>query len=104
MFGSNSVALVGVVDGRVEGVIVGYLYPWYFSKSWMAAERFFVVSDSGKGVGARLLFRFLAWAKGHDKVKTIYLVASAGMPNQERVERLYGKIAKRVGSVFHIEV
>lgn len=100
----HAVAFVAVIKDRVEGVIVGYIYPWYFSKSSFAAERFFLVSEDGKGAGARLLFRFLSWAKAHDKVNVIHLVASAGTPNQERVERLYGRLGKRVGSIFHIEV
>lgn len=100
----HAAAFVASINERVEGVIIGHIYPWYFSRSSFATERFFLVSDIGKGVGARLLFRFLSWAKAHDNVNIIHLVASSGMPNQERVERLYGKLGKRVGSVFHIEV
>ena len=104
ILGQHALAIVAEVDGEVQGVLIGHIYPWYFSSKSFATERFFLVTKAGEGMGARLLFRFMAWAKGHSNVNIIHLIASAGMPQQERVEKLYGRLGKRVGSVFHIEV
>jgi len=97
-------AWVAEKSGKVVGFVVGQLHQWFFSPKYFATMRVFIVSEEGKGAGARLLFRFMAWAKGFSKVTTINLHASAGTEHQADVERMFGKLGKRAGSIFHIEV
>lgn len=101
---SDTRAWVAENGGKVVGVLIAQVFPLYFSKKMFATERFFVVSDEGRGMGARLLFRFMSWAKAHPRVSTVILYASANMPQQAAVERLYGKIGNRTGSIFQAEV
>jgi GNAT superfamily N-acetyltransferase len=73
---------------------------WY-SRKKQAADLFFYVTDNGKGWGAKLMRRFISWAKDNRGVKEIMLGINSGIGDSDRTRKLYERMgATRIGDSF----
>jgi GNAT superfamily N-acetyltransferase len=101
----DTLFLVLVVNGRIEGMFIGNLIPVWWMFADAAQDIVFYVAEPYRGHGMRLLREFRKWAKGFDSVKLIQLNVSFGGPEGERTEKLFTRMGlTRVGAQFIEEV
>tara|TARA_R110002020_G_scaffold108418_1_gene251298 strand:- start:1215 stop:1664 length:450 start_codon:yes stop_codon:yes gene_type:complete len=93
--------LVVELDGEVEGLFIGVTHQLWYSRKKQASDLFFYVTEKGTGWGARLMRRFITWAKGNRGVKEIMLGINSGIGDSERTRKLYERMgAVKVGDSF----
>lgn len=104
IMGRSAGAWVAEKDGTVEGAMVAILSPLFFSKKLAAMNHMVLVSRKGAGAGIGLIRQFIKWAKSNPQVGSILLSATSGMPQQQRVEKLFSRLGTYAGSVYTVEV
>jgi len=89
------------LDGEIEGTLIGVTHQLWYSRKKQAADLFFYVTDNGKGWGAKLMRRFISWAKDNRGVKEIMLGINSGIGDSDRTRKLYERMgATRIGDSF----
>lgn len=89
------------LDGKIEGVIIGVTHQLWYSKRKQATDLFFYVTEKGTGWGAKLMRRFISWAKENPGVKEIMLGITSGIGDTDRTKKLYERMgAVRIGDTF----
>ena len=89
------------LDGEIEGTLIGVTHQLWSSRKKQAADLFFYVTDNGKGWGAKLMRRFISWAKDNRGVKEIMLGINSGIGDSDRTRKLYERMgATRIGDSF----
>lgn len=87
---------------EIVGALVGMVAPIWWSRDEVATDLFFYVAPEYRGHGIHLLKRFIAWAKGFDSVRRIFLSISI---DNERAAQLYERVGfVRNGNSFVMEV
>jgi len=93
--------LVVELEGKIEGVFIGVTHQLWYSKKKQATDLFFYVTDKGVGWGAKMMRRFISWAKENPGVKEIMLGVSSGIGDTERTRKLYERMgAIKIGDNF----
>lgn len=87
----NMCAFVAEVDGVVVGFILGMQEEHFFSRECYATDLFFCVDQDNADQAVWLLRRFMRWAKGFPKVKSIMMGVSSGMDFKGRLGDVYQK-------------
>ena len=91
------------LKGKIEGVLIGVTHQLWYSKKKQAADLLFYVTEEGIGWGAKLMRRFISWAKENPGVKEIMLGTTSGIGDTERIKKLYERMgAVRIGDTFVI--
>jgi len=91
------------LNGKIEGVLIGVTHQLWYSKKKQAADLLFYVTEEGTGWGAKLMRRFISWAKENPGVKEIMLGTTSGIGDTERIKKLYERMgAVRIGDTFVI--
>ena len=89
------------LEGKIEGVMIGVTHQLWYSRKKQATDLFFYVTENGIGWGAKLMRRFIGWAKENPGVKEIMLGITSGIGEAERTKKLYERIgAVRIGDTF----
>jgi GNAT superfamily N-acetyltransferase len=89
------------LDGKIEGVLIGVTHQLWYSRKKQATDLFFYVTENGTGWGAKLMRRFISWAKENRGVKEIMLGITSGIGDAERTKQLYERMgAVRIGDTF----
>ena len=89
------------LEGKIEGVMIGVTHQLWYSRKKQATDLFFYVTENGIGWGAKLMRRFIGWAKENPGVKEIRLGITSGIGDAERTKKLYERIgAVRIGDTF----
>ena len=93
--------LVVELDDCVEGIFIGVPHQLWYSRRKQATDLILYVTDNGKGWGAKLMRRFIGWAKENPGVKEIMLGISSGIGDSERNKKLYERMgAVKIGDNF----
>ena len=93
--------LVLELEGRIEGAFIGVTHQLWYSKKKQASDLFFYVTDAGVGWGAKMMRRFISWAKESRGVGEIMLGISSGIGDPERTKKLYERMgAVKIGDNF----
>ena len=91
------------LKGKIEGVLIGVTHQLWYSKKKQAADLLFNVTEECTGWGAKLMRRFISWAKENPGVKEIMLGTTSGIGDTERIKKLYERMgAVRIGDTFVI--
>ena len=89
------------LEGKIEGAMIGVTHQLWYSRKKQATDLFFYVTENGIGWGAKLMRRFIGWAKENPGVKEIMLGITSGIGDAERTKKLYERIgAVRIGDTF----
>ena len=89
------------LEGKIEGAMIGVTHQLWYSRKKQAADSFFYVTENGIGWGAKLMRRFIGWAKENPGVKEVMLGTTSGIGDAERTKKLYERIgAVRIGDTF----
>ena len=89
------------LEGKIEGAMIGVTHQLWYSRKKQAADLFFYVTEDGIGWGAKLMRRFIGWAKENPGVKEIMLGTTSGIGDAERTKKLYERMgAVRIGDTF----
>ena len=89
------------LEGKIEGVMIGVTHQLWYSRKKQATDLFFYVTENGIGWGAKLMRRFIGWAKDNPGVKEIMLGTTSGIGDAERTKKLYERMgAVRIGDTF----
>jgi len=93
--------LVVELEGEIEGVFIGVSHQLWYSKKKQATDLFFYVTEKGTGWGAKMMRRFISWAKESPGVKEIMLGISSGIGDTDRTRKLYERMgAVKIGDNF----
>ena len=93
--------LVVELEGEIEGVFIGVTHQLWYSKKKQATDLFFYVTEKGTGWGAKMMRRFISWAKESPGVKEIMLGISSGIGDADRTRKLYERMgAVKIGDNF----
>ena len=93
--------LVVELEGKIEGALIGVTHQLWYSKKKQATDLFFYVTDRGTGWGAKMMRRFISWAKDNPGVREIMLGTTSGIGDVERTKKLYERMgATRIGDTF----
>ena len=93
--------LVVELEGEIEGVFIGVTHQLWYSKKKQATDLFFYVTEKGTGWGAKMMRRFISWAKESPGVKEIMLGISSGIGDTDRARKLYERMgAVKIGDNF----
>ena len=93
--------LVVELEGKIEGALIGVTHQLWYSKKKQATDLFFYVTDRGTGWGAKMMRRFISWAKDNPGVREIMLGTTSGIGDVERTKKLYERRgATRIGDTF----
>jgi hypothetical protein len=93
--------LVVELDDCVEGIFIGVTHQLWYSRRKQATDLILYVTDNGMGWGAKLMRRFIGWAKENPGVKEIMLGISSGIGDSERTKKLYERMgAVKIGDNF----
>jgi GNAT superfamily N-acetyltransferase len=93
--------LVVELEGEIEGVFIGVTHQLWYSKKKQATDLFFYVTEKGTGWGAKMMRRFISWAKESPGVKEIMLGISSGIGDTDRTRKLYERMgAVKIGDNF----
>jgi len=93
--------LVVELNEIIEGVFIGVTHQLWYSRKKQASDLFFYVTEQGTGWGARMMRRFITWAKENRGVKEIMLGINSGIGDSERTRKLYERMgAVKVGDSF----
>jgi len=77
-----------LVDDKLQGMIAGIVYPYYFTGQMSGNEMFWWVEpESRKGLGKKLLDGLEDWAKGKGAVSFTMISLDASEP--ERMDKIY---------------
>ena len=101
---AEHLVLVVEIDDNIEGMIIGVTHQLWYSRKKQATDLFFYTSKSirGDGWGAKLMRRFISWAKENSGVKEIMLGVSSGIET-DRTKTLYERMgAIRIGENYVI--
>ena len=89
------------LEDEIEGAFIGVTHQIWYSKKKQAADLFFYVTEKGTGWGAKMMRRFISWARENRGVKEIMLGINSGIGDAERTKRLYERMgAIKVGDSF----
>ena len=89
------------LSGKIEGAFIGVTHQLWYSKKKQASDLFFYVTDAGVGWGAKMMRRFISWAKENRGVSEIMLGISSGIGDPERTKKLYERMgAVKIGDNF----
>ncbi|WP_286237999.1 GNAT family N-acetyltransferase [Neptuniibacter halophilus] len=96
--------LVKDVEGKLVGMLLGFLAPGWWHQGFVASEQFFYIQPGFRGDGVRMLDRFIEWAWGFPETKQIFLSISYGGEEGRRTEKLYDRRfpGARVGASYSI--
>ncbi len=100
---SHACLLYEAQDGRIDGVMIGYVTPYYFSNEIGAWDMVFYVRPERRGslVGYRLWKAFRHWAEAKG-AKFLWLGSAANIA-PERVRRFYtGLGMQEVGALYRL--
>ena len=101
MLSAEHLVMVVELDGKIEGVLIGVTHQLWYSRKKQATDLFFYVTVEGIGWGAKLMRRFISWAKDNRGVKEIMLGTTSGIGDIERTKKLYERMgAVRIGDTF----
>ena len=93
--------LVVELEGKIAGALIGVTHQLWYSKKKQATDLFFYVTDRGPGWGAKMMRRFISWAKDNPGVREIMLGTTSGIGDVERTKKLYERMgATRIGDTF----
>ena len=93
--------LVVELEGEIEGVFIGVTHQLWYSKKKQATDLFFYVTEKGTGWGAKMMRRFISWAKENPGVEEIMLGISSGIGDTDRTRKLYERMgAVKIGDNF----
>ena len=93
--------LVVELEGEIEGLFIGVTHQLWYSKKKQATDLFFYVTEKGTGWGAKMMRRFISWAKESPGVKEIMLGISSGIGDTDRTRKLYERMgAVKIGDNF----
>ena len=93
--------LVVELDGEIEGLFIGVTHQLWYSKKKQATDLFFYVTEKGTGWGAKMMRRFISWAKENPGVEEIMLGISSGIGDTDRTRKLYERMgAVKIGDNF----
>ncbi len=93
--------LVVELDSKIEGVLIGVTHQLWYSRAKQATDLFFYVTEEGTGWGAKLMRRFISWAKDNPGVKEIMIGITSGIGDADRTKILYERMgAMRIGDTF----
>ena len=93
--------LVVELEGEIEGVFIGVTHQLWYSKKKQATDLFFYVTEKGTGWGAKMMRRFISWAKENPGVEEIMLGISSGIGDADRTRKLYERMgAVKIGDNF----
>ncbi len=93
--------LVVELEGEIEGVFIGVTHQLWYSKKKQATDLFFYVTEKGTGWGAKMMRRFISWAKESPGVKEVMLGISSGIGDTDRTRKLYERMgAVKIGDNF----
>ena len=93
--------LVVELEGEIEGVFIGVTHQLWYSRKKQATDLFFYVTEKGTGWGAKMMRRFISWAKESPGVKEIMLGISSGIGDTDRTRKLYERMgAVKIGDNF----
>ena len=93
--------LVVELDGEIEGLFIGVTHQLWYSKKKQATDLFFYVTEKGTGWGAKMMRRFISWAKENPGVEEIMLGISSGIGDADRTRKLYERMgAVKIGDNF----
>jgi len=89
------------LEGKIEGAFIGVTHQLWYSKKKQASDLFFYVTDAGTGWGAKMMRRFISWAKENRGVGENMLGISSGIGDPERARKLYERMgAVKIGDNF----
>jgi GNAT superfamily N-acetyltransferase len=93
--------LVVELEGEIEGVFIGVTHQLWYSRKKQATDLFFYVTEKGTGWGAKMMRRFISWAKESPGVKEVMLGISSGIGDTDRTRKLYERMgAVKIGDNF----
>ena len=93
--------LVVELGDQIEGAFIGVTHQIWYSKKKQAADLFFYVTENGTGWGAKMMRRFISWAKDNRGVHEVMLGINSGIGDAERTRKLYERMgAIKVGDSF----
>ena len=93
--------LVVELEGEIEGLFIGVTHQLWYSKKKQATDLFFYVTEKGTGWGAKMMRRFISWAKENPGVEEIMLGISSGIGDADRTRKLYERMgAVKIGDNF----
>ena len=101
---AEHLVMVVEVDDKIEGMIIGVTHQLWYSRKKQATDLFFYTSIRirGDGLGAKLMRRFIGWAKENPGVKEIMLGVSSGIET-DRTKTMYERMgAIRIGENYVI--
>lgn len=91
-----------VIDGKIEGAVMGHAQQWWCSKSRVMTDLFFYTSPAGRGYGKRLLSLFLGFQNTINGIGCTVSGVTSGV-GIDRTERLYSLVgAKKIGSLWKV--
>jgi len=98
-------AWVDEVGGEVNGVLLGMVDEWIWSRQKEASDVFFYVNEHSRRAGYFLAKRFMEWADARPDVKIKGMAVSSGIGDVERTEQLYRRLKmNRVGGIYLKEI
>ena len=93
--------LVVELEGDIEGAFIGVTHQLWYSRKKQATDLFFYVTDKGTGWGAKMMRRFISWAKENRGVGEIMLGIGSGIGDPDRTRKLYERMgAIKIGDNF----
>ena len=101
---AEHLVMVVEVDDKIECMIIGVTHQLWYSRKKQATDLFFYTSQRirGEGWGAKLMRRFIGWAKDNPGVKEIMLGVSSGIET-DRTKTMYERMgAIRIGENYVI--
>ena len=89
------------LEGKLEGAFIGVKHQLWYSRKKQAADLFFYVTDKGTGWGAKMMRRFISWARENRGVCEILLGTDSGIGDSNRTKKLYERMgAIKIGDSF----
>ena len=93
--------LVVELEGNIEGAFIGVTHQLWYSRKKQATDLFFYVTDKGTVWGAKMMRRFISWAKENRGVGEIMLGIGSGIGDPDRTRKLYERMgAIKIGDNF----
>ena len=101
---AEHLVLVVDIEDEIKGIMIGVTHQLWYSRKKQATDLFFYTSKRirGDGWGAKLMRRFIGWAKDNPGVKEIMLGVSSGIET-DRTKTMYERMgAIRIGENYVI--
>lgn len=98
------ICLIAKKGSNVVGILLGKLFPYFFTNDLMATDIIVYVSKKHRGglLGMRFIKLFEQWAEGN-KVKCLSLGVTAGVANDKAIRLYKGMGFKHIGDCFRKE-